>query len=83
MSEEVFRPYQYSVSLDCTAKGWIQPSIKVLSDELAATSIVNHMSIDETAILLLDNTVNLLRKHGYKVATDIEDVPKEKERNGQ
>lgn len=77
MVEEHFRPYQYSIGLDCNAKGWIQPSIKVLSDTLIMNK--DSSTIEEVAIFLLDSTINLLKKQGYKVATDIEDVPK----NGQ
>jgi hypothetical protein len=72
--QHVSRPYQYSVSLDCNAKGWIQPSIKVMSDTLVMNK--NSSTIEEVAILLLDNTVNFLKKQGYKVATDIEEIPK-------
>lgn len=71
MSEEVFRPYAYSLSLDCTAKGYIQPSLKVQSDETDG--------LPQLATFLLDRLVKELRNKGYKVATDIEDVPK----NGQ
>ena len=75
MTEEIYRPYQYSVSLDTTAKGFIQPSVKVLNDELI--EVRTGTEIETVAVLLLDRLVKELRHSGYKVATDIEEVPKQ------
>lgn len=66
------RPYAYEVSLDTTAKGWVQPSVKVRSDCLQ----IGEKKIDEVAIIMLDRLVNLVKSYGYKVATDIEEVSK-------
>lgn len=71
-SVEVFRPYAYEVSLDTTAKGYVQPSVRIRSDDLQR----RETGIDELAIILLDKLVNNLKKYGYKVATDIEEVTK-------
>ena len=68
------RPYAYSISLDCNAKGYIQPSIKMQSDQLIS---VEGIEIQEPAVILLDRLVKKLRKNGYKIATDIEDIPKD------
>lgn len=70
----VVRPYQYSVSLDCTAKGYIQPSVKILSDKLVYP--ITGTGIETIAVLLLDRLVKELKHSAYKVATDIEDVTK-------
>lgn len=66
------RPYQYEVSLDCTAKGYIQPSIKVRSDHLNEGEV----GIQSLAADILDWLVHEVRDRGYKVATDIEEVTK-------
>ena len=71
MVEESVRPYAYSVSLDCTAKGYIQPSVKVQADELAEYHKEMVITLHEKAVVLLDRLVKSLRDSGYKVATDI------------
>lgn len=75
MEEHLLRPYAYAVNLDCTAKGYIQPSVKVQADEL----IEYHeeemvVTLHEKAVVLLDRLVKELRNSGYKVATDIEEI---------
>lgn len=70
--EASFRPYQYEVSLDCTAKGWIQPSVKVRSDTLNQGEVgIQHIATD-----ILDWLVHEVRDKGYKVATDFEEITK-------
>jgi hypothetical protein len=69
----IYRPYAYEVNLDCTAKGYIQPSVKIRSDDLNCQC---ESGIHGIAIDLLDRLVNGLRNAGYKVATDIEEIPK-------
>jgi len=76
MTEEVFRPYQFEVSLDCTAKGYIQPNVKIRSDDL---NFQCELGIHGIAVDVLDKLVGKLKESGYKVATEIEEVPK----NGQ
>ena len=68
-----YRPYQYEVSLDTTAKGYVQPSVKVRSDDLNCQC---ELGIHGIAIDVLDKLVAGLREAGYKVATDIEEVTK-------
>jgi len=68
--EASFRPYQYEVSLDCTAKGYIQPSIKVRSDSLNQGEV----GIQQIATDVLDWLVHEVRDRGFKVATDIEEI---------
>lgn len=68
-------PYAYSVSLDCTAKGYIQPSVKVQADELIEYREGEMVvTLHEKAVLLLDRLVKELRVKGYKIATDIEEI---------
>lgn len=76
------RPYAYSISLDCNAKGYIQPSVKVLSDDLlvSPTGLVDglgkdeRMHLEDAIVLLLDKLVKSLKHSGYKIATDIEEI---------
>jgi len=70
--EASFRPYQYEVSLDCTAKGYIQPSVKVRSDTL----IQGNLPIQKIATDVLDWLVHEVRNRGFRVATDIEEITK-------
>lgn len=70
---DIFRPYRYSITLDTNAKGWIQPSVKVLSDFLIEKE---GLELHELTVMLLTNVVGELKAKGYKVATDIEDIPK-------
>jgi len=85
VGNDVYRPYAYSISLDCNAKGYIQPSIKVQSDELVQISFNedgtarSRISIVQIAVHMLDGLVIRLKESGYKVATDILDVPKEQQ----
>jgi hypothetical protein len=60
--EETIRPWQFSVKLECNAKGWIQPSIHVYSDKADA---------EELAVILLERTVKQLKLSKVKVATSI------------
>lgn len=85
--EENYRPYRYTVSLDCNAKGWIQPSVKVMADDLLISprglveglGEYEQIRLEDATVLLLDKLVKSLKYSRYKVATDIEDVQK----NGQ
>lgn len=61
--ETVIRPWQYSVKLETNAKGFIQPSVHVYSDESKDVWL--------TATRLLDALVDELKTSGYKVATDL------------
>lgn len=78
------RPYAYEISLDCTAKGYIQPSIKIRSDSLLVSTKAlfegtwehEQMHIEDATVVLLDRLVKSLRHSKYKVATDYEDVQK-------
>lgn len=67
------RPYAYSISLDCNAKGYIQPSVKMQSDTMFHA---DGTTIEREIVLLLDRLVKELRQSGYKIATDIEEVSK-------
>lgn len=64
-NEIALRPWQYSVKLDVNAKGWVQPSVHVYSDD--------ERDIWLKAMRLLDQTIDELKGAGYKVATDIKD----------
>ena len=70
--EASIRPWQYEVSLDTTAKGYVQPSVKVRSDTL----IQGEIGIQKIATDILDWLVHEVRERGFKVATDIEEITK-------
>jgi len=67
--QDVKTQYQYEVSLDTTAKGYIQPSIKIRSDTLNQGNV----GIQQIAVDVLDWLVHEVRDRGFKVATDIEE----------
>lgn len=81
-AEANMRPYAYSISLDCNAKGYIQPSVKVVSDDLLVSprglvdGLGEHdqMHLEDAIVLLLDKLVKSLKHSGYKIATDIEEI---------
>lgn len=74
MTEEITRPWQYSVKLETNAKGYIQPSIHIYSDDLNCNC---ELGIHGIIIDVLDKLVDKLKESGYRVATDItEDPPK-------
>jgi hypothetical protein len=62
---EVKQQYQYSVKLETTARGFIQPTIHAY----------DNVGIDacDDAINALAYTVDALKKRGYKVATEIKE----------
>ena len=66
------KPWEYSVSVDVNAKGFVQPSIHVYSDDMKE-AIRNTVSA-------LNCLVSDLRDNGFRVATDIKE--KEKVDNG-
>lgn len=67
MTDEIVRPWQYSVKLECNAKGYIQPTVHIFSDVLSQKDVKLH----EIATDLLDWSVHEVKSRGYKVATDI------------
>ena len=72
------RPYQFSITLDCNAKGFIQPSVKVLCDSLTLNvGEKGLMTLEACTVLMLNRIVKELKFSKYKVATDIEDIPKD------
>ena len=66
------RPYLYTIKLETTAKGFIQPSVTVNSDS---------QDLWKTACCLLDMTIDELKTMSLKIATEIkEENQKEKEK---
>jgi hypothetical protein len=59
------KPWEYSISVDVSAKGFVQPSIHVYSDDMK-------QAIRET-VSALNCLVADLRDNGFKVATDIKE----------
>ena len=65
MSTKELRPWQYSVKLEVNARGFVQPSVHVYSDE--------DRDLWLKAKQLLDQVVDELKGSNYKVATDIKE----------
>lgn len=61
--QQLPRPWQYSIKLETNAKGFIQPSIHVYSDDMKR-------ALQET-VSALNCLVADLRDNGFRVATDI------------
>lgn len=70
-SEEVRLPYQYSIKLEVNAKGWVQPSVHIYGDNLYDACAHARMALNR---LVAD-----LHGEGFKVATDVKEVVKEKD----
>jgi hypothetical protein len=64
------KPWEYSVSVDVSAKGFVQPSIHVYSDDMKQAI--------QQAVSALNCLVSDLRDNGFRVATDIREKEKEK-----
>lgn len=62
------KPWEYSVSVDVSAKGFVQPSIHVYSDDMKQAI--------QQAVSALNCLVADLRDNGFRVATDIKEKEK-------
>lgn len=62
-NETVVRPWQYSIKIEANAKGYIQPSVHVYSDDMKRAL--------QEAISALNCLVSELRDNGFRVTTDI------------
>lgn len=65
-NETSVRPWQYSIKIEANAKGYIQPSVHVYSDDMKRAL--------QEAISALNCLVAELRDNGFKVATSIPEV---------
>lgn len=68
MTDEVIRPWQYSVKIETNARGYVQPSVHVYSDSVT--------EIEGLAVKVLEMLVDDLRHSGFIVATDIANAEK-------